>query len=84
MNDALQAESAALEDTVRRFTLERIAPHATAWDEAGEFPRALYAEAAALGLLGLGYPEALGGTPAPHALRNVLRHLHFARRQRGT
>ncbi|MEO7008286.1 MAG: acyl-CoA dehydrogenase family protein, partial [Caldimonas sp.] len=31
---------------------------------AGTFPRELYARAAAIGLLGLGYPEACGGTPA--------------------
>ena len=59
----------ALTDTIRRFALAEIAPHVTAWDEAGEFPRALYTQAAALGLLGLGYPEALGGTPATHALK---------------
>jgi acyl-CoA dehydrogenase len=34
------------------------------WDEGGRFPRELYAKAAAIGFLGLGYPEALGGTPA--------------------
>jgi len=68
----LQLDKAALEDTVRRFTLERIAPHVAAWDESGRFPRELYAEAAAHGLLGLGYPEELGGTPAPFALRNVV------------
>ena len=68
----LQLDIEALTDTVRRFTLEKIAPHVNAWDEAGEFPRALYREAAALGLLGLGYPEAFGGTPAPFALRNAV------------
>lgn len=68
MNDEL----AALVDTVRRFAEREIAPHADAWDEAGEFPRALYGRAAALGLLGLGYPEALGGTPAPWTLRLAL------------
>jgi acyl-CoA dehydrogenase len=68
----LQADLAALTDTVRRFALERIAPNAQAWDVAGEVPRGLYREAAQLGLLGLGYPEALGGTPAPHALRNAM------------
>ncbi|WP_313081507.1 acyl-CoA dehydrogenase family protein [Pulveribacter sp.] len=40
-----------------------------AWDTAGEFPRALYRRAAELGLLGLGYPEEYGGTPASYALR---------------
>ncbi|MEP6791782.1 MAG: acyl-CoA dehydrogenase family protein, partial [Ramlibacter sp.] len=72
MNTGLQQDIAALTDTVKRFTLERIAPNISQWDEAGEFPRGLYAELAALGLLGLGYPEALGGTPAPLALRNAL------------
>ena len=51
-------------DSVRRFVAAEIAPHVTAWDEAGAFPRELYARAAAVGLLGLGYPEAYGGTPA--------------------
>ena len=59
----------ALAATVQRFARQEIAPHVTAWDAAGEFPRALYRRAAALGLLGLGYPEAYGGTPAPHRLR---------------
>ncbi len=68
----LQHDIEALADSVKRFTLERIAPHINRWDEAGEFPRELYREAAALGLLGLGYPEALGGTPAPLALRNAV------------
>ncbi len=72
MNPELAQDMAALAETVKRFTLERIAPHVSGWDEAGEFPRALYLEAAALGLLGLGYPEALGGTPAPFALRNAV------------
>ncbi len=72
MNDALQVDRDALIDTVRRFGEREVAPHVTRWDEAGEFPRALYGRAAALGLLGLGYPEVLGGTPAPHALRVAL------------
>jgi acyl-CoA dehydrogenase len=72
MNADLREDIAALTDTVKRFTLERIAPHIGAWDEAGEFPRELYREAAAIGLLGLGYDESLGGTPAPYALRNVI------------
>ncbi len=72
MNTDLRQDIEALTDAVKRFTLERIAPHVAGWDEAGEFPRELYREAAALGVLGLGYPEALGGTPAPFALRNAV------------
>ncbi|HYW56437.1 MAG TPA: acyl-CoA dehydrogenase family protein [Polaromonas sp.] len=55
--------------TVKRFALSEIAPHVEKWDEAGEFPLALYGRAAELGLLGLGYPEALGGAPASWRLR---------------
>lgn len=67
--DELHAARSALADTVARFARTEIAPKVTAWDAAGEFPRALYRRAAELGLLGIGYPEAYGGTPAPHALR---------------
>jgi acyl-CoA dehydrogenase len=62
----------ALLDSVERFARTAIAPHVTAWDEAGEFPRALYRQAAHIGILGLGYPEALGGTPAPWRVRNAV------------
>ena len=62
----------ALLDTVTRFARDEVAPHVTAWDAAGEFPRALYRQAADIGLLGLGYPEALGGTPAPCSVRNAV------------
>ncbi|MCB2030052.1 MAG: acyl-CoA dehydrogenase family protein, partial [Rhodoferax sp.] len=57
---------------VTRFAAKEIAPHVTEWDQAGEFPRALYARAAQLGLLGLGYPEDLGGTPASQRMRNAM------------
>jgi acyl-CoA dehydrogenase len=53
-----------LRETVRRFVEREIAPHASAWDEQGTFPRDLYRKAGALGLTGIGYPEHLGGTPA--------------------
>jgi acyl-CoA dehydrogenase len=68
-NDELRADRAALIDTVTRFARTEIAPHVDAWDAAGEFPRTLYRRAGELGLLGLGYPEQYGGTPASYALR---------------
>jgi acyl-CoA dehydrogenase len=46
----------------RLFATREIAPHAHAWEEAGEFPRELYAKLAATGLLGVAYPESLGGS----------------------
>ncbi|RPH62145.1 MAG: acyl-CoA dehydrogenase, partial [Burkholderiales bacterium] len=52
-----------LRDALRRFVDRELAPHATDWDEAGEFPRSLYRQAAQIGLLGLGYPAEYGGTP---------------------
>ena len=73
MNSAeLPSEIEALTDTVKRFALSEVAPHVQDWEEVGEIPRPLYKRAAELGLLGLGYPEHLGGTPASHALRNAL------------
>ncbi len=52
---------AALRAQARRFAREHIAPHAHDWDEAGEFPRELYGAMADAGLMGVAYPEALGG-----------------------
>ncbi len=54
-------EHAQLREQARRFALQEIAPHAHAWEEANEFPRALYRKTAAAGLLGLAYPEDVGG-----------------------
>jgi len=54
-------EHADLRRQVRRFAEQQIAPHAHHWDEAEEFPRELYREAAAAGVLGVSYPPELGG-----------------------
>ncbi|MEZ4407418.1 MAG: acyl-CoA dehydrogenase family protein [Polyangiales bacterium] len=54
-------EHAALREQVRRFAAREIAPHAAEWEEAEGFPRALYAAAGAAGVLGIGYPEDVGG-----------------------
>ena len=40
---------------------ELIVPHLADWERAGEVPRALHAKAATVGLLGIGYPEEVGG-----------------------
>ncbi len=47
--------------TVRSFVEREIAPHVNEWDEAGAFPRKLHQKAAAVGLIGLGFPERYGG-----------------------
>ena len=66
-----QQDLAAVEGAARRFIQTEVTAHLNDWEEAGEFPRALYRRAADLGWLGMGYPEALGGTPAPWYLRNT-------------
>jgi acyl-CoA dehydrogenase len=60
-----------VEDAARRFIQTEVAAHLNDWEEAGEFPRSLYQRAAELGWLGMGYPEAFGGTPVPWSLRNA-------------
>jgi isovaleryl-CoA dehydrogenase len=56
------AETAeALRETVRRFAEQRIAPLAGAIDRDNEFPRQLWPELGALGVLGVTVDEAYGG-----------------------
>lgn len=50
-----------LREQARRFAAQEIAPNAHAWEEANEFPRELYAKAGKAGLIGVGYPEEVGG-----------------------
>ena len=46
---------------LRRFVRERLTPHVDAWEDAGVFPRSVYAELAEAGFLGAGFPERFGG-----------------------
>lgn len=62
-------------NSVERFVKEQIAPHINEWDEAGEFPKSLYRTAGEMGLLGLGYPEELGGFECSLADRLKLSNL---------
>jgi acyl-CoA dehydrogenase len=57
-------EHEAFRAAMRRFVERDIAPHVDAWDEAEGFPRDLYRKAADIGLLGLNFPEDLGGVVA--------------------
>ena len=65
------ADHEAFRDVMRRFVTREIEPYAHEWDEAGEFPRALYAKASEIGLLGLGFPEEYGGVPADQFMKIV-------------
>jgi acyl-CoA dehydrogenase len=65
------AEHEAFRDVMRHFVAREIEPYASAWDEAGEFPRELYVKAANIGLLALGFPEECGGVPADQFMKIV-------------
>jgi acyl-CoA dehydrogenase len=54
-------ERRALRATVRRFVETEVAPHLDAWERLGELPRDLHRTAGALGLLGVAFPESVGG-----------------------
>ena len=57
-------EHEAFRTTVRTFVERELKPHASKWEDAEEFPRETYAKAAELGLFGLKYAEAYGGSDA--------------------
>ncbi len=59
-------EHEELRATVRRFVSREIAPHVAEWEEARQFPRELFNRCAALGFLGLKFPEELGGQGGTH------------------
>ncbi|OZC66406.1 acyl-CoA dehydrogenase [Rhodococcus sp. 15-725-2-2b] len=54
-------ERQQLRKTVRSFVEQDIAPHMNQWEADGEIPRELHKKAAALGLIGAGFPEEVGG-----------------------
>ncbi|GAA3398592.1 acyl-CoA dehydrogenase family protein [Cryptosporangium minutisporangium] len=55
-------ERQLLRTTTRRFTEREIVPHLPTWEESGELPRALHRATAKAGLLGVGFPESVGGS----------------------
>ena len=54
-------ERDTLRDTIRRFVRSDVLPFQDDWERSGELPRTLHKRAAELGLLGLSYPESVGG-----------------------
>ena len=48
--------------TIRKFVEREIKPFVDEWEEKGEFPEELYPKAGDAGILGIGYPEAYGGS----------------------
>ena len=60
----LSETQSAIRDVVRAFARERIAPASRQFEAAGGYPRELFEELAALGLMGMTAPEELGGAGA--------------------
>src|SRR5450830_498102 len=57
----LNEEQAMIQDALRSFSRERLAPNAARWDKEHHFPKEELQELAALGAFGVAVPEALGG-----------------------
>ena len=54
-------ERVALRRSVRAFAEREILPHVEEWEQIGELPRELSRRTAQAGLLGVGFPEEVGG-----------------------
>ncbi|MBL3555729.1 MULTISPECIES: acyl-CoA dehydrogenase family protein [Marinobacter] len=61
MSDYFNDTHEQVRQTARKFVTTHVLPHIDDWEEAGEFPRELYKQAGDAGLLGVGFPESLGG-----------------------
>jgi acyl-CoA dehydrogenase len=55
------AEQEALRLVTRRFVEREVVPHLDDWEDAGDVPRELHLAAAKAGLLGVSFPEEVGG-----------------------
>ena len=57
----LTEEQKQLQRAVRAFAEGEIAPHVSEWDEKSEFPHEVVKKLGEMGLLGVIFPESLGG-----------------------
>ncbi|CAM3111217.1 acyl-CoA dehydrogenase family protein [Saccharomonospora xinjiangensis] len=55
-------ERRELRRTVRRFVTTEVLPHLDDWERDGELPRSLHRTAAEAGLLGVSFPDSVGGS----------------------
>jgi acyl-CoA dehydrogenase len=65
-------EHEALRESVRRFVLAELRPHATEWEEARWFPDSVFSSFAQHGFLGLKYEERYGGQGGDYLHEAVL------------
>jgi len=62
MQDYFTKENHRLRKSVREVIKKEVLPHIDDWEEAGGFPKTIYALLGDLGILGVGFPEDVGGT----------------------
>jgi alkylation response protein AidB-like acyl-CoA dehydrogenase len=62
MDFRLTDEQELLRRSVREFAEAELRPYVREWDEAQHFPRELLSKCASLGLMGIQFPEAYGGS----------------------
>ena len=60
-NPPFTDEHETLRESIRRFVANELRPHAAEWERARWFPDEVFAKLAAVGFLGLKYPEQYGG-----------------------
>jgi len=61
MNFEFTPDQELLRRSVREFAETELRPHTREWDDAQQFPRELFSKLAALGLMGIQFPEEFGG-----------------------
>jgi acyl-CoA dehydrogenase len=72
-------EREQLRKTVRAFTEREVLPNIDQWERAGELPRDLHRKAGNAGLLGAGFPEAVGGGGGDGADAAIIcEEMHYA------
>lgn len=74
----MSAEREALRTTAGEFVRREVAPHLQEWEDAGEVPRSLHATAGGLGLLGVAFPEEVGGSGGDLADSLAMQEAMFA------
>lgn len=53
-------------DSVRDFAMRRVAPQSARWEKAGSYPREIFDDLAALGLMAMTVPQEVGGAGADY------------------
>ncbi|MBM3566704.1 MAG: acyl-CoA dehydrogenase [Alphaproteobacteria bacterium] len=59
-----QEDHALIRETARAFAREKVRPFSAEWEDEGTLPKEIFAQAAALGLMGVTIPESYGGADA--------------------